>query len=451
MKIFAATSQYLNRSGMGPQFVKSLIGSAVLRVIGMGLTFVVGVQLARGLGVEGYGIYGVAMSVVSLLAIPAEFGFPPLLIREVAANQVTGNWGRIRGVLSWANKASLQVSALIILAVVAWFVITDKNINQPLVGALLAGLLMVPMGVLGRQKGAALLGLHHPIKGQMPDLIIRPAFFSVLLVSVTSVSFQLSAALAMVLGTISAAVAYLLGFIMLRAVMPLEVKSVDKVLDVRNWWMSALPMAATEGMRVLQGNVAILVLSVMATASSVGIFRVASSVSLIVTMPIALLLVIAQPLMSKLYTQGDQNRQQRLISWLAVGMTIGTTILTIPFLIAGAPLLEYVFGQAFGAANLSLLILCIGSILFSALGASVVLLNMCGHEKRVTFSFLVTLVALVVLVVPLSYFYKENGAAIASSISMLLGGIIMWNDARRLLGFDTSIFSLFKRVAYDEF
>lgn len=450
MKILVVINQYLTGSGIGSQFIRSMIGSAGLRIVGMAITFVVGIQLARALGVEGYGVYGVAMSVISLLAIPAEFGFPPLLIREVAANQVTENWGRIRGVLFWATKASLEVSILIVIAVISWILVAEKDINQPLVSTLIAGLLMVPMGVLGRQKGAALLGLHHPIKGQLPELIIRPVFFSILLMSVTLLSFQHSAALAMLLGTMSAAIAYLFGFLMLRAALPPEIQTANKILDVRNWWMSALPMAATEGMRVLQGNIAILVLNALATASSVGLFRVASSVSLIVTMPLTLFLVIAQPLISRLYTQGDHNRLQRLLTWLAVGMTLGSILLTLPFLIAGAPLLGYVFGQDFSHANTSLLIMCIGSILFSAFGASVVLLNMCGHEKRVTFSFAVSLITLLIFVVPLTHLYNENGAAIASSISMLLGGVIMWKDAQRLLEFDTSIFSLFKRMTNDE-
>lgn len=56
--------RYLAQDGLGPLLVKAFLGSAGLRIAGMGFGFLVGVQLARGLGADGYGVYGLAMSIV---------------------------------------------------------------------------------------------------------------------------------------------------------------------------------------------------------------------------------------------------------------------------------------------------------------------------------------------------------------------------------------------------
>jgi len=445
MNTITFLQRYLVGPGIGAQFIKALAGSAGLRVMGMALTFLVGIQLARGLGVEGYGIYGVAMSAISLLAIPAEFGFPQLLVREVASNHVTGNWGRLKGVMHWASRATMLISVVIVVLVIGWIFFAGNQIQQPLISTLLAGLVMVPMGVLGRQTGAVLLGLHHPIKGQLPDIVVRPLIFSISLLAASMLSFNVSASTAMILGAISAIVAFLMAKLMLESVLPSDVRKAEIVLDSKSWWKSAAPMAVTEGIRGLQGNIAILVISSLATASSAGIFRVASSVSMVATMPITLFLVIGSPLMSRLYTQGDMARLQRLLSWIALGMTLCSVLLTLPFLIAGPALLSFVFSPEFGSANTPLLIMCIGGILFSCFGASVVLLNMCGHEKHVTYAFGYSVLLLLVTIVPMVNLFNENGAAYASSVSLLLGNVLMWNYAKNLIGIDTSIFSLLKK------
>ena len=59
--MFLLMKAYLSDQGLSPTLLRALLGSAGIRTVGMGLSFLVGVQLARALGVEGYGIYGLAM------------------------------------------------------------------------------------------------------------------------------------------------------------------------------------------------------------------------------------------------------------------------------------------------------------------------------------------------------------------------------------------------------
>src|SRR5690606_41939833 len=108
--VIARLRDYLGGAGLGPVLVKAVTGSAGLRIAGMGFGFLVGVQLARGLGAEGYGTYGVAMSIIALLTVPTEFGLPQLLTREVASAQVRQDWARMRGILRWSSRVSLLLS-----------------------------------------------------------------------------------------------------------------------------------------------------------------------------------------------------------------------------------------------------------------------------------------------------------------------------------------------------
>nr|MCU0943155.1 oligosaccharide flippase family protein [Hydrogenophaga sp.] len=109
---------FLKRPGLGPQLVKASMGSAGLRVAGMLFGFLSGVQLARGLGAQGYGVYGLAMSVIALMSVVTEFGLPQLLTREVAAAQVHHQWERVRGILVWSTRVVLLTSALSLFFVI---------------------------------------------------------------------------------------------------------------------------------------------------------------------------------------------------------------------------------------------------------------------------------------------------------------------------------------------
>ncbi|MBB6599046.1 oligosaccharide flippase family protein [Luteimonas sp. MC1825] len=432
----------LARPGLGRTIINAVLGSAGLRMAGMGLGFLVGVQLARGLGAEGYGIYGVAMSVLTVLMVPAEFGMPQLLIREVGAAQVNEDWGRMHGVTRWASRAAWLSSAVISVAVLGWIIATDRAFEMPLTLTLLAGLSMVPLAVLGRQKGAAVLGLQHIVKGQLPDSVVRPAVFSLLLLIAHLFALRLSPALAMLLGTLSAAVAFVVVVAMYKRLLPTAVHHAAPISDSRRWWASAMPMALTEGMRSLQGNLATLVMGAMAPAAAVGVFRVAVSVSIAISLPVSLFTMIGSPLIARLHAQGDAARLQRLLGWLALGMTAGSILLALPFIIAGGALMARVFGDEFGASTAPLLILCAGGIVYSMLGPAVVVLNMSGYERKVSRAFGISVATLIIVMVPLVHFHGAIGAAAATALAMVLGNILMWWDARRLLALDSSVFSL---------
>jgi O-antigen/teichoic acid export membrane protein len=234
----------------------------------------------------------------------------------------------------------------------------------------------------------------------------------------------------------------------MRKNLPSEIIGVAPKMQSAAWWASALPMALTEGMRVLQGHMAILLLGFLATVSMVGTFRVASSVALVIAVPTTLLNVVGAPIIARLHAQGDNARSQRLLSWIALGMTSCTLILTIPFIVAGAPLLSFVFGEEFGDANTALLVLCGGAVFSGFYGASAVVLNMTSHQSRVTRASAVSLVLLALIAPPLILMQGVVGAAIATAFSMLIWNFLMWRDAQRLLALDTSLLPLFNSTKH---
>lgn len=440
---------YLTGDGLGSTLLRALMGSAGLRIIGLGLGFLVGVQLARSLGASGYGIYGLAMSLLSIAAIPAEFGLPQLVTREVAAAHLRQDHALIGVLLRWSIRTMLCMAlvALLLGVMLGWW--RSAEVDATLLQALAAGALFILLAPLGNVFGAALRGLQQVVAGQLPEVFLRPAVYSALLfVSTFLWSDGMSPALAMGLQVVSVAISTSCAYVYLRRFLPLStMASAAKATNdqARRWLHSTWPLALTEAMRIVHGNLATLALGLLSTTAAVGVFRVGSSTSALLTMPISLFHIVLAPTIARLHAARDFRRLEQLMGWSSAAMAVGIGVLCLPFILAGGPLLVFLFGDDFFDANSTLLALGIGSAAGCLFGPGAILLNMTGHERRVTRSFAISLMALCALMLPLGYFYEGLGAALAVSLSFILWSVLMWWDARRLLGIDSSVRSLWIR------
>lgn len=204
-------------------------------------------------------------------------------------------------------------------------------------------------------------------------------------------------------------------------------------------------MALTEGMRLLQEHLLILLLGVMVVMSEAGIYRMASSVMLFVAMPISLFNIVGMPIIARLHAIGEHSKLQRMLSLVAIGMTLGVALLSTPFLISGEWILTTVFGPDFREGNRVLSVLCVAVLVNAFFGANAAVLNMTGHQSKVTLASFFALVALLVGAVPLITFFGAFGAAVSSLISLTVWNVSMWRYANKNAQLDTSVLSFFRR------
>ncbi len=424
--------------------IKAVLGSAGIRIAGMLFGFLVGVQLARKLGAEGYGIYGLAMSIVALLTVPTEFGLPQLITRELSAAHVTQDWGRMRGVLAWSAKSVLLTSALMIIAVFVWQIAVKHDLFSPLASTVLYGLILVPLVALTNMRSAALRGLQHIVSGQIPDTLIRPLTFSLLLLVLPEFIIPFTSASAMGLGAASAAIALVCASVSLRRHMPQQMRAASPNIQSRRWWSSVVPLTLSQGMRILQGHLVILVLGWLVSVSAVGNYRIATSVALLVALPVTILNVVSAPVIARQYQQGNHETLQRLLSWFALSMVAGSALLSLPFVFAGLDVLKFVFGGDFVDAEIPLLVMCANTVINGFFGTNSILLEMSGRQIHVTRASAISLCCLGFLAPLLIWQYAIIGAAVANGVAMLVWNTIMWRDAQRLLLLDTSFMYLLK-------
>lgn len=429
--------------GLKSSIMRSGIVSIVIKMLGIGFSLITVIILARTLGPEQYGIYSYVLAIVSILAIPAMFGLPSLIVRETAKAEVNQEWGLMRGLWSWANRISASLSLLIavIAAVVLW--LNRDSFSQIQFLTFAWGVAFIPLSALAALRGASLRGLRKVIQGQLPEQVLKPLLFIVALVAITLLcNNKITAASAMMLNTLSAGMAFIFGAWLLWLVKPKQLAHIERKYERKAWTGSIVPLAMISGLEIFITQTDIIMLGWFNSLEEVGIYRISLQGAQLAALGIAVTNMITMPYMSRFSHNNDFIRLEEVAKNSARVAFLIAFFATIIFIFFGKFFITVVFGDAYLNAYYPLLLLSIGQTFHAGIGAGGTVLNMSGYEKGT----LVTLIFSGFLNVVLNYFFIPlwgmEGAAIATLIAILFRKIVIWFMVISKLKIDTSIFGM---------
>jgi O-antigen/teichoic acid export membrane protein len=221
----------------------------------------------------------------------------------------------------------------------------------------------------------------------------------------------------------------------------------DHVVQTGSRWIaSSIPMALTDGMRILQSELSVLLLGIIANPTEVGLFRIAVTCGTAAATAIPVINHVAFPVIARLYAEKDFPRLQKAVTRLAQAQTVGSAILTLPLLFAAEPLIRLAFGPEFLPAANAVRIVAAAQLVNAFFGPNAALLNMTHHERRVTRAMAIALSFNIAVVIIFSAAAGLTGAAVAIFVSITLWNVLTWIDGRRFLDIDTS--ALPRRTAH---
>ena len=427
--------------GLGAQLLRGTIGSVLLKVGFILLSFSLTVVLARLLEPEGYGVYAHALAVVMVIAVPAQVGLPTLLVREIARYRTTEEWSLMRGVLRWTNRVVLIMSG--VLAGVAGIVIGlyADNLEAHKLATYLWAMLLIPLITLGNLRGAALRGLHQVLAGQLPEQILRPGLLLILLLGILSINQAwLEPDKAMGLHALAAAGAFVVGLILLRRAMPVQAGKAMPEYESRPWMRSMIPLSLIAGMQVINSQLALVVLGFVATDAAVGIYRVAAQIAMLVAFTLTAVNMVLAPTVARLYAQNDREQMQRLVTWSARLVLAAALPVVAVFVIFGETVLRIMFGEDYVGAYAALIILSIGQLINASMGSVGLILNMTGHERTTLAGMALGASVNIFLALLLIPPFGIEGAAVATALSLITWNIILcWQTYRRVGIISTAI------------
>ena len=420
-KMFAATEARSLRD----RLLKSATGSFSLRIASTGFSFIISVVLARLLGAAGYGTYSYVTGWIALLAVPAMFGLDRLLIREIAVYRTQSAWGLMKGLLRWANMTVLVVSFGLELVAAGLIWIFAEHFDFETSSALWAGLLMLPLVAFVDIRQAAMRGFNHIVVSLLPDFFIRPLTLIALLgCAYLFFGSGLKPQWALGLNAAAVAVALLVATYLLRKMVPQPARGASPAYQTSAWVRSALPMMLISGMNVINNRTDTIMLGTMKTAEVVGIYTVAHRGAQLILLIQTAVNVALAPTIASLHAAGEMQRLQRVVTKSAQVVSLVSLSIALGLILFGDAFLS-LFGSEFIKAYPTLAILIAGCIVNTAAGSVGILLVMTGHERDAAMAVGIAVVLNVIFNAALIPHWGAEGAAVATSSSMMAQNLLM--------------------------
>lgn len=423
--------------------IRGGFASVCIKILGLGLSMLTVVFLARVLGPEQFGIYTYVLAIVSICAIPAMFGLPSLIVRETAKAEIKQEWSRMRGLWFWSNgiTTTLSIAIALIVAAILWLHRDNFTQNQLLTFAW--GIVFIPLSALAGVRAASLRGLRKVIQGQLPEHVLKPALFIIMLVFVGLAGLpSLTAQSAMMLNALSAGGAFIFGAWLLWRARPNQLVNAKKEFESKTWITSVIPLAMISGLDILLKQTDIVLLGLLTTNENVGFYRIAIQVALLLSIVREAVKMIIMPYLVRFYQEDNINSFQRLVTQSTrVGFLFSLCPLIL-IIILGKSLIELVFGIEYVLAYYALVFLCLAQVIDAFFGMAGTLLTMCGYERKTLTVQVITIffnIAFNLLLIPL---YGMEGAAIATLFAIIIRKILIWVFAYKYLRVDSSVLGL---------
>ena len=413
---------------------RAITGTLGMKIANVFCIYLANVLLARWLGVEGYGNYTYVLTWVNMLLIPAVLGLEALIPREVAVYQTQTQWDLARGIVGWSNRLVLCTSLGLALVVVAWVGgFTSADSEQLAIFCL--AMVSLPFLALSRLRQGVMQALRCVVKGQIPEMVVRPVVLVLLISGAYFLGEQnLSATTAMTIHALASATTFFVGTFLMWGVMPASLKQATPQYQSQVWFRSALPMLLIAGMYVVNNKTDIIMLGSFQGSKSVGIYFVANRGAGLIQFVLIAFSVSLAPVFASLYAEGNHQKlreiaikSSRIITFLALAIALGLIIFRAQFL--GLFGEEYLQGQA-------ILITLIFAQLANALTGSVaVLLNMTNHQRDTAIAVAGSAGLNVVLNAIMIPQWGVQGAALATTTTIVIANLYLTILVRKRLGF----------------
>jgi O-antigen/teichoic acid export membrane protein len=446
--IIASIDSRLARHGrLGASLIKGVAGTAGAKMVHGALGLATAIVLAKLLGPSGYGTYAFAMALVGFLAIPSELGVPGLAVREIAVTNARRDWPHMRGFIIRSHQLiglmSLSLAGLGGIALWIW----GGELDPAKRACMWLGLVLVPLVSLGALRGSMLRGLRKVLLGQIPELIIRPSVLLLLILVLSLAGFGLNSPVTvMTVQIVSVAAAFACGLLFFHRNRPAELNTAVAQFRTATWLQSSIPFGLSAAMQLINGRTDILVLGLFRDDAEIGIYRVAVQIATVIVFGQQAVNAIQGPHVAHLYAAGDMIKLQKMIT-RSSRMTLMFSVPVVALICAfGGTIIRLLFGAEYAAAYWPLVILSAGQLVNASMGAVANVLNMTGHERDTTRIILIGAVLNVGLNFALTPALGMAGAAAATAVGLVVWNLLMWRQAYKRTGIETSPLIRRKRV-----
>jgi O-antigen/teichoic acid export membrane protein len=408
------------------------------RLFALAGQFTMGILIARFMGAEQYGLYSLADTTLSLVVAMALLGLSAGIVRYVSVFAHLRDEESLWGTLQVGMGIPLVVGTI---SGVFMYIFADPLarhvFHEPrLVPLLRIVAFMILFGVLSSTAASAIQGfkrLRYRVIAQDIVSTLVKMFLVVILALIGLNAVRATAAYAISIVTAALLLLYFLNKLF-RLNRPLKAAR----LNARQMLAFSMPVYLSGLIALFGNNLQVILLGMLGTVVSVGVFTAASRISLAGQMFHNSIVEIAMPIVSELYS----DKKMKQLGHFYQTVTKWTFTFNLPLLLISVlfskPLLS-IFGEDFTTGSVALIILSLGNLANAGTGICGVIVTMTGYTWLNTLNSILALVTTLSLNVLLIPVWGYVGAAIATAL-----GITVVNVVRLI-----EVFVLFRLLPYN--
>lgn len=435
------TISFLNGATTENILARGSIISFFLQGTGAGLVLLTDIFAARILGVSQFGIYSMVTAWIYILGLIGTLGFNHALLKYVPSYLAHADWGHFRGIIRrsnlWVGTISLTLAGCGILTLLT---LKECCMNSALFFAFIVAFIGIPFQALSSLRQATLRGLEKIAHALIPEFILRPILFIILLGTLSFIGPKSpDATHAVSLNLIAVITAFIAGAYWQHKHLPPNLRNNDPIYIDREWWLTALPLLLIVGLSLISFRIDIIMLGLLSNVEHVAVYSAASRIADVIVFGLVAANAVVVPMISRLHSTGRHEDLQKLVRLASKNILLFTIPLTATILIFGKEILN-LFGPEFSTGYSALVILILGQLFSVFAGPVGYLMMMTGHQRsaaKIASISAITNLVLNVIFIPM---FGMIGAAISTAISLALLNMLLLKFVRKELSIEPTIF-----------
>ena len=392
-------------------------------IVALILYFLARIILARAFTVSEYGVFNLALALISLVTLLALMGIPDYIPRKISYYRVRDP-SRIKNVVSTATLLILTGSIIISIALHMTSNFLAAFFHDPRLFYVIKMLsLSIPFQALINLAISVFRGFERIREKIYFQNITIPSLWlsGLLIIYYLKLPFNWVPPVYVMV--------YILTFIVLLAyVHRLKIISIDfPSIDVglaKNLLAFSLPLLFTGVMGFIMNWTDTLMIGYFKGSKLVGIYNVAAPLARLLTILLGAAGFIFLPIASELYAKGLMDEMRRVYQVITKWLFIATIPLFAAYVLFPKTVITIVFGTKYVGGYQALQILSIGFIFHVLVGLNGLSLIALGETRFVALYTLASAALNIILNLALIPAYSINGAAIATASSCILANII---------------------------
>ncbi len=423
-------------------FLEIVKGSSIaffLRILGVFFGYLFTFLITKLYGAHAMGIYAISFTVLQIYSVIGRLGMDTTILRLIAEYNAKNNKGLIFEVYKKILKLVIPFSML--LSIFAFFTspwiasyIFKKSYLSFYLKIVSLGIFPFVLLFIYRE---ALRGIKKIKEYMFLQQIGISLFSSGFLVTFTALLavYPINGLLKDAIPLISLLLSILfLLFIAYRLwkiyfLSTVEIDSSPKKEEnekflYKNILSISMPLFLSSSLGMVTGWTDIIMLGIFKTEREVGIYHIASKIALLTSIPLMAMATISAPKFAEFWGKNDISGLAKVAKQSTkLIFFISSPILLMLFIFAADVL--SIFGDDFKAGYIALRFLILGQFVNAIIGNVGYILMMTGKEK----AFQNVIIVTTILNIVLNYFfipiYGIEGAAIATSVSVVLTNILL--------------------------